>query len=316
MLNFNQLRAFYYTATYLSCTRAAERLYITQPAVTAQLKALEDSCEMKLFKRKGRHLVLTDEGAAIYKYAKKIFAVEKELEALIQNMKQQKVGVLRLGTTKTYARYVMPGILGRFHEKFPHIKILVDEGSSHDMVCSLLDLKNEVVLVAKVEDHPKVAFTPLSSEELVLIVSPGHEIATRESISISELYSQPIIVKERGSGTRKLVNELFARANLKPEVLIETSNTELIKQMVARGDGIAFLVRGAVAAEVEQGALATVPLKEGPVYLDVSIAHLNDEYLSHAAKAFLELVMRIPQTFRPLQKRTATLMNRVLSQWQ
>ncbi|HID07287.1 MAG TPA: LysR family transcriptional regulator, partial [Armatimonadetes bacterium] len=297
MLNFNQLRAFYYTARHLSCTKAAEQLFITQPAITAQLKALEDSCEMKLFKRKGRRLVLTEEGAAIYEYAKKIFTMEKELEDLIQDMRRLKVGVLRLGTTKTYARYVMPTIIGRFHERFPHLKIQVDEGSSLEMIRSLLDLKNEVVVVAKVEDHPKVAFTPLSSEELVLIVSPEHKIAGEKTISVSELHEQPIIVKERGSGTRKLVYDLFAKQGLQPEVLIETSNTELIKQMVARGDGIAFLVRGAVAAEVEQGTLATVPLKEGPIYLDVSIAHLKDEHLSHAAKAFVDLVMTIPHLF-------------------
>jgi DNA-binding transcriptional LysR family regulator len=150
MLNFNQLRVFCQTARYLSCTRAAEKLYITQPAVTAQIKLLEDSCNLKLFKKKGRRIFLTDEGKTLYDYAAKVFEYEKEIEDLIDDLKELKRGMLRLGTSKSYARYFMPLLITSFRGAYPHIKIHLDEGSSLDMIHSLLDLRNEVAVIAKV----------------------------------------------------------------------------------------------------------------------------------------------------------------------
>ncbi len=315
MVNFNQLRAFYYTAKFQSCTKAAEKLFITQPAVTAQLKALEEYCDLKLFKKKGRNIFLTDEGKALFEHARKIFEWEREIEALIEDMRELKIGVLRLGSTKTYARYVMPSIIGRFHESYPQIKILLDEGSSLDLVHSLLDLRNEVVIIAKVEDNPRVQFTPFSCEELILILPPGHELAAQDQVSIKDLHGTPLIMKERGSGTRKLVNELFASFGIKPNVLMETSNTELLKQMVSRGDGVAFVVKGAVEGELASGGLVTVPLDCGPILLDVSIAHLRAERLSRAAQAFLSMIMEIADPRVQGKENTLTLMDRVLCLW-
>ena len=168
MINFNQLRVFYQTAKYQSCTVAAEKLYITQPAVTAQVKLLEDYCNLKLFKKKGRRIYLTDEGKTLYGYVRDIFKYEKEIESVIEEMRELKRGVLRLGTSKAYARYFMPTLLTHFREAHPHIKIHLDEGSAQDMIQSLLDLENEVAFIAKVEDHPNLCFIPFSHEELVL----------------------------------------------------------------------------------------------------------------------------------------------------
>jgi DNA-binding transcriptional LysR family regulator len=271
MINFNQLRNFYHTAKNLSFTLAAKRLYITQPAVTAQVKSLENYCNLKLFKKKGRKIYLTDEGKTLYEYARKFFDYEKEIEDVIEDMRELKRGVLRLGTTKAYARYFMPFMITGFHEAYPQIKIHLSEGSSSDMIYSLLDIKIEVAIIAKAEDHPDVYFTPFSQEEMVLIVAPGHHLARKKAVSFRELAEEPIIMKETGSGTRKLINELFAQSNCMPNVLMETSNAEFIKQLVQRGDGISFLVREAVASELMDKKLATVPMKE-KIFLDVSIA--------------------------------------------
>jgi len=101
MINFNQLRIFYQTAKYQNCTVAAQKLFITQPAVTAQIKTFEESCNLRLFKKRGRKIYLTDEGKILYEYTKKVFEYEKEIEDAIEDMRELKVGILRLGTTKT-----------------------------------------------------------------------------------------------------------------------------------------------------------------------------------------------------------------------
>ena len=315
MLNFNQLRVFYQTARHLSCTKAAEKLFITQPAVTAQVKLLEDSCNLKLFKKKGRRIYLTDEGKTLYGYAQKVFEYETEIESVIEEMKELKRGVLRLGTTKAYARYFMPFLITSFRDAYPHIKIHLDEGSSLDMIRSLVDLKNEVALISKAEDNPDIRFIPFSQEELVLITAQDHKLARRKSVLVRDLREEPIIMKERGSGTRKLVNELFSKKGLTPNILMETSNTEFIKQLVQRGDGVSFVVREAVAAELHEGRLATVPIRGSKVYLDVSIAYLKDQHLSPPAQAFLDLLLNIAEGEEPYQG-IRTIMGRMLSQWQ
>jgi DNA-binding transcriptional LysR family regulator len=287
MLNLNQLRAFYQTAKHLSFTAAAKALCITQPAVTAQVKLFEEYLDLKLFKKKGGKLFLTEEGNILYEYALKIFEHEKEMEAAVQEMKKLDRGILRLGTARTYARYFVPLLISRFREAHPGITIHLDEGSSSDMTRRLMDLKNEIAIVAKTEETPDVRFVPFSQEELVLIVTPDHYLAQKQAISLEELKEEPIIMKETGSGTRRMVEGLFVEHKLTPKILMETSDAEMIKLLVQHGEGISFLVREAVARELKEGRLATVPIGGTRVYLDISIAYLKNQPLSPPAKAFL-----------------------------
>ena len=288
MINLNQLRAFYQAAKCENVSVAAKHLFVSQPAVTAQIKLFEDSLGLKVFKKKGRNLYLTDEGKTLYNYAEKIFDYEKKIEDAVEQMKELKKGSLRLGSARTYARYFMPFLLAGFRDAYPHIKIHFDEGSSREMIRSLVDLKNEVVIVAKAEDNPNIAFIPFSREELVLILPPNHRLTNKDSIGFAQISEEPIIMKDPGSGTRRLVDELFARNTCTPNVLIEAGDAEIIKLMVQHGEGISFLVREAAAHEIQEGRLATIKLGEQDIFLDVSIAYLKDQPLSPPAKAFLE----------------------------
>lgn len=288
MINLNQLRAFYQAAKCQNVSVAAKHLFVSQPAVTAQVKIFEETCGLKLFKRKGRNLYLTDEGKTLYDFACKIFEYEKKIEDAVEQMKELKQGTLRLGSAKTYARYFMPFLLTGFRDAYPAIKIHLDEGSSLEMFHSLIDLKNEVVILAKTDDNPDIAFIPFSREELVLILPPNHRLANKGSISFEQLSEESIIMKDPGSGTRRLVDDLFAQNNCTPNVLIETSDAEIIKLMVQHGEGVSFLVREAVALELQGGKLTTVKLKDQDIFLDVSIAYLKNQPLSPPAQAFLK----------------------------
>ena len=288
MINLNQLRAFYQVAKCQNVSVAAKHLFVSQPAVTAQIKLFEDTCGLKLFKKKGRSLHLTDEGKMLYSYARKIFEYEKKIEDAVEQMKELKKGSLKLGSARTYARYFMPFLLTGFRDAYPQIKIHFAEGSSREMINSLIDLKNEVVIIAKADDNPDIAFIPFSREELVLILPPNHRLANKGSISFEQLSEEPIIMKDPGSGTRRLVDELFAQNNCTPNVLIEASDAEIIKLMVQHGEGVSFLVREAVALELQGGKLTTVKLKDQDIFLDVSIAYLMNQPLSPPAQAFLK----------------------------
>jgi DNA-binding transcriptional LysR family regulator len=300
MINFNQLRDFYQVAKNLNFTIAGNNLYITQPAVSAQVKLFEDYCNLKLFKKKSRKIYLTDEGEVLYDYAQKIFEYEREIESAIEDMRELKRGILRLSTTKTYARYFMAFLISSFHEAYPHIKIHLDEGSSLDMANSLLDFRNKLAIIAKIEENPDICFIPFSQEEMLVILSPNHKLADKKALSIRDLAREPIIMKEKGSGTRKLVSELFAKKDLTPNILMETGNTEFIKQLVQRGDGISFLVKAAVTTELKENKLATVPLDGQKIFLDVCIGYLKDQHLSPPAQAFLDILRKLGARAKPL----------------
>jgi DNA-binding transcriptional LysR family regulator len=291
MLNFNQFRVFYYAAKNLNFTVAAGELFITQPAVTSQIKSFEDFCNLKLFKKRGRRIYLTDEGKSLYAYAAKIFKYEKEIENIIDDMRELKRGMLSLGTTKAYARYFMPLMITTFHKSYPNIKIQLNEGSSLDMIHSLLDFKIEVAVIARTEDHPEINFLPFSREEMAVIVSTDHPLSRKKAITFKDLSAELFIMKESGSGTRKLVEELFEAEQCTPDILMETSNTEFIKQLVQRGEGVSFVVREAVDAELIEKKLIAVPLKGSTVYLDVSIAYLKGQVLSPPARAFVDTLI-------------------------
>jgi DNA-binding transcriptional LysR family regulator len=291
MLNFNQFRVFYYAAKNLNFTVAAGELFITQPAVTSQIKSFEEFCNLKLFKKRGRRIYLTDEGKSLYAYAAKIFKYEKEIENIIDDMRELKRGVLSLGTTKAYARYFMPLMITTFHKSYPNIKIQLNEGSSLDMIHSLLDFKIEVAVIARTEDHPEINFLPFSQEEMAVIVSTDHPLSRKKAITFKDLSAEPFIMKESGSGTRKLVEELFEAEQCTPDILMETSNTEFIKQLVQRGEGVSFVVREAVDAELIEKKLIAVPLKGSTVYLDVSIAYLKGQVLSPPTRAFVDTLI-------------------------
>ena len=194
MLNLNQVRVFYHVAKNLSFTSAAKELLISQPAVTAQIKAFGEYCDLNLFKKRGRGIRMTDEGRTIFNYIRPIFEQEKEVENVIEDLRELKRGVLRLGTSKSYARYIMPGLVRKFHEKYCHIEIHLDEGSSAAMIKSICDLKNEVALIAKVIEEPDVEFIPFSEEELVPLFPPDHPLAQKEVVTFEEIAQQPIIM--------------------------------------------------------------------------------------------------------------------------
>ena len=293
MLNLNQLRIFYHAAKSESFTQAARELYITQPAVTAQIKSLESTCKFKLFNKTGRNLSLTPEARILFDHVCRLFDYEKEVEESIANMHKLAVGTLRIGTTKTYARFLMPSVLSHFLKHHPQIKVIVNEGSSRDMILDLLNFKNHVAFITKAVAREEVIFTPFTREKLLLIISPSHPLAAGKTISFEQLAKLPIIMKESGSGTRKAVDELFDTRNCVPRTLMESGNTELIKQLVMQGEGVSFLVYVAVAQEISEKRLSCVELEGHELSLDVCIGHLADQQLSPAVQAFVSMMERL-----------------------
>jgi len=291
-MNFNQLRIFYEAAKQSNFSKAASSLSISQPAVSSQIKQLEDILKIKLFNKMGKRVHLTEPGKILFSYADKIFNLENEAERALHEIKNLKRGALHIGTTKTYARYLMPNYISQFHALYPDVKIRLNEGSSMEMIHSLFSLKNELAIVAST-NYPKSLNTiPFRKEKVLLVSSPEHILARKGTFTVEELSKIPIIMREEGSGTRKVVNDLFKKRNLSPTILYEASNLECIKELVMRGEGASFVVKSVVEKELADGTLKEISIDDADLTMEVTIAYVSEKNLSKAALAFIDIFLQ------------------------
>lgn len=292
MINLHHFRVFYHVAKNLSFTLAARDLFITQPAVTKQVHALEEMLNLKLFRKKGVTTVLTEEGNLLFEYAKKLFEYEKEIELVVEEIKSLERGTLRIASPKPI-KYTMNFLMAIFHKEYPKIRIQLSEGNSLTIMHRLLANEIEIAFMAKIQEHPDIQFIHFSQEEVSFVVSPNHPMAKKEKATIKEVADEPIMLKAVGSGTRKLVVDLFEQYNYTPNILLETSNTDFIKEEVERGEAGAFLAEADISHLIQEGKLVKVPLNGKKMFLEIYIAYLKDQSLSQPAKAFLELLGKL-----------------------
>lgn len=289
-MNLNQLHTFFHAAQALNFSQAAEKLNVTQPAVSAQIRNLEEDLGVKLFARLGKKLVLTEPGEVLLVHARKIFKLQEEATQAIKQMRLVKKGTLKLGTARTYARTIMPPLLARFQSNYPLVNIVLIEGSSREMARRLWSLDIEVAVIAAPGRVRRVEFKSFRNEVLIPIVAPEHPLARQKNVPFKAMASQPFIMREKGSGTRKVVADLYRSHRAKPIIVFETSNAEVIKEQVAQGQGISFLTRSGTEAEIRAGRIATFTLQGEQPSLDICTAVLKGHELSRPAKAFLNLL--------------------------
>jgi DNA-binding transcriptional LysR family regulator len=289
-INLNHLRIFYYTAKERNLTKAAKALSVTQPAVTMQIKALEQYLEVPLFKKRGKFLELTDAGNVLYGYAERLFGIVDEIEHAMKDFATLTQGSLIIGTTRSFARHLMPGLLSRFQEKFPGIKISLEVGSSSEIAEGVMAFKYDLGVIARLPLSKRLKAIPYAMEEFCLVVSPHHRFAKRGIISCRELQNEPIIIREPGSGSRYNLLSFLSSHGVKPSVLVEAGSVEFIKEYVSQGRGISFLYKPEIQWEAKMGRLRPITIAEGPLLLETDIVVPAGVNLSRPSRAFLDLV--------------------------
>lgn len=306
MLNLHHLRIFYSVAKRLSYTKAAEDLSITQPAVTNQIKALEEQLQLKLFEGKPGRVLLTEEGKTLYAYARRLFDLEAEIESVVSDLKGLRAGTVRLGVLRMYAPFLHV-LINHFHGLYPNVRVNVDEAGSLDLIQSLLNHRNELAICLQIEEVSDISFIPFCREDLAVVLPVGHPLAGKEEISVEELAGEKIILRGKGSASRQLVIQWFEKSGVSPNVLTEADNSELIKNMIQRGEGVSFMARIAVSKEVDQERLGAVPLKGNPISLPINIAYLRNHVLSPPATVFLDVLKALVPRDRPAGSLTALI---------
>ncbi len=288
-INLNQLRAFFITVREKSITRAADTLFVTQPAVTMQIKSLENGLGVKLISKYGKEFQLTEVGRVLFSYAEKVFEIVDEMEFALKGYTELAQGSLTLGTTRSFARHLMPGLLSQFQEQFPGVKISLEVGSSQVIADAILAFKYDLGIIGRLSFSSKLKVVPYTKEEFCLVTPPGHRFAKKGVVSIQELKAEPIIIREMGSGSRYAILSLLESHGVNPSVLVEAGSVEFIKQYVMKGRGITFLYKPEVEREVKMGLLECLGIREGPILIQTVIVFPRDIELSPPAQAFLRM---------------------------
>lgn len=287
--SLNSLIVFHEVAKHKSFSKAAEELFISQPAVTKHIKELERKVGMGLIQRRRGGVGLTEAGKILFNHTHKIYVHLMGIENLLESLKKNHQGFLKIGTTESYSKGLMPKLLAGFQTSFPSVKIALDVGNSEEIEKNLLTYKNDLVLIAVTRESPRFESIPFLDEELVLIVSPNHLLAKRKSVSIKELEKYPLILRAKGSITRRIILQAFKDAEIHPSLLIEAGSSEFIKQWVSEGKGISIIVRRTVEDEEERGIIKSIPLSER-LYLKVAFLYLREAKSNPPIKAFISFI--------------------------
>ncbi len=289
-LSLNQLRAFHYAAECGSLTQAANLLFITQPAVSMQIKALEAQYGVRLIIRSKKKLELTEPGKRLYEITKKLFRLAVEAERVMLEEGDLPSAPLRIGSTKTLVRYLLAGCISRFRKSFPKIHIQINEGSSEGMMRSVLENRMDFAIIGRMSYPEKLEAIPFLQDELILLAGRGHPFYEIEEVSIEELNGQEIILREKGSGVRKVVEKTLEERGITVIPTIETENVDFIKELVVSTGGLTMLARMGLDEYLSENGVKAVRVAEGPLLLDIDIVINKERALSKADEAFLNVL--------------------------
>lgn len=290
-MNFDQLRTFQAVARTGSFTKAGRKLFLTQPAVSQQIQALEASCGVRLFDRSGKRIHLTREGEMLLSKTTKIVSCFKEIEVLFQEISNLNKGRLDIATSAVFGTYFLPRPIGRFNHEYPCIEIHLNTVNSHEVISMLLSGKVEFGFGGLVENEPEISSLLIHQEPLVTVVGSRHPLASEGSISLDILHSVPFIWREQGTQIRKKVEEWLAATAMAsaPKSFIELKNVETAKRLVEEGYGITVIPRAAVERELASGLLTKIKLPGFNMKASYYIHYPKNRHLSRAAEVFLSL---------------------------
>ena len=253
------LESFVEVARTANVSRAAQTLFLTQPALTARLKSLESDLGVELFVRSARGMKLTDAGRAFLPYAQRTLGLVVEGRQVIAELREGSTGELIIGAAPAVSTYLLPTILKSFRSTYPNVRLGVKTGHTEEVVDMVL--RHEVNIgVGRPVRHPDIELIPVFEDELLLVVSRRHPFAARTRVRMDELATERLILFDRASSYHELTSALFREAGVVPVSVMELDNVEAAKKMVQQGLGVALLPRMALAAELRSRSLRPVRL--------------------------------------------------------
>lgn len=291
-MDIHQLKTFITLAKTSHFTRAAEELYLTQPAISNHIKALEEYYQVPLFHKIDQKYVLTEPGKILYGYAEKVFYVINEAKRSLDGFGKLDFGSLFIGASSNIGVYVLPKLLGEFKSRYPKIEIKVSIGPTYFIESKMLANEIDIGMVEAPTRSTEIVDAYHWEEQLSLIVSPRHPWARLNKIDPTQLSDEPFIVGEKGSGTKKVMVDALGEVVNKLRVLLELGSTEAVKKAVEENLGVSVVMDCSVTRELKQKTLKTVVISETDLKKRINVIHLKGKYLTPAFNEFVKFLHR------------------------
>ena len=289
-MEIRQLKAFLAIAEAKTFTAGARRVNVTQAAISMQIRQLEEEVGLPLFTRTPRRVILTEAGEYLLERARKILREHDSALAEIAEVAGAEYGRLRIGSASgTFAMNQLPNILAQLREKFPNAELSVSAGTSQALVDKMMHGEIDTAFVSLPVDNLNISTESLFSDEIVAIANPNHPLGKEKFISAATLAGEKLILGERGGNTRRMIDEFFQAANVKPNISMELSRQEAITKMVEQGLGVGMAGAKSVAKEIRDGKLTCWLIEGAEIKWELGLARLRGGHFSPIGKEFVRL---------------------------
>ncbi len=282
---FRQLQIFESVARLLSFSRASEELHLTQPAVSMQIKQLEEVVAMPLFEQMGKRVFLTQAGEELYQHARVIARQMKDAKEALESLREGISGRLDIAIIST-AKYFAPSLLSRFCELHPAVQLKLSVSNRAGIVQQLQHNEVDLVIMGQPPQEMGVTMAPFARNAHIIVASARHPLAAKREVAVTDLVQEAFLMRERGSGTRQLLERFLSSHGVEIQPRMEMSSNETIKQAAIAGMGMAFLSEHTVKLELQTGRLLSLPVAGLPIVRDWNLVHHRDKRLSPVARAF------------------------------
>lgn len=290
-LTMRQLQIFSVAARHLSFVRASEELFLTQPAVSMQIRQLEETVGMPLFDKIGKKMYLTEAGRQIERTAHEVLGAIKNAQDSLAALAGLRKGLVSVALVST-AKYFVPKLIALFKQSYPEIELRITVSNRETLIQLLHNNEIDLAIMGRPPQGMDVLSFPLARHPHVIIAAPDHPLASRRRIKPEELAEETFLIREEGSGTRLAMESFFDEVGVQPQRGMVMGSNETIKQAVIAGLGLGFISLHTLALELKAGELAVLDVKGMPLMRTWYAAHLRNKNLSPATAAFKEFIVR------------------------
>lgn len=289
-MNLHHLLVFHTVAKTGSITASSKQLHISQPALSRELRELESRMGLGLFERMPRGMRLTHAGIVLAQYAERLFAIADAAEREMKELAAARIGHLALAASNTIGTYVLPRILARFRIDNPGIKVSLFIGNTAQVSQGVADLRYSLGFIEGPVHVDGLVTTRFQDDKLLPVVAATHRLAGRQRIETADLDDEPLLMREAGSGTRELIDDVLRRLGVIPGPVMEFGNTEAIKQAAVHGGGVAWLPALSIHAELAAGALVALRSPRLAIRRPLSVIRREGALPSPAESLFMRLL--------------------------
>jgi DNA-binding transcriptional LysR family regulator len=289
-MDLDQLHTFLEIVRLKSFSKAAQTCYRTQPAISAQVRQLEQELNTTLFERLGTRIALTTSGKIFTEYAEQILELRKRAQDTINELERVPRGEIVIAANEATCIYVLPQVFSQFKKRFPNVQILVDRAYGAHVVDAITDNLADFGITQLPVQEKKLQVVRIHSDEIVVLVPAGHPLAKRRSVTSSDLVGHPLLLPKSGT-TRSRLSVWLEPVEDEISISMELDSTEMIKRFVLAGLGISFLAASHCSEEVGEGKLAAVSLGPEPMIRRLGLIYRRDKALSKAALGFIDAVL-------------------------